>query len=419
MFFDRPEVGLKTLLVSVHLQHLGEVSPCTDELVELAHSAGFSVEAVEKVQLRAPHSATYIGKGKVEELSHQIQFNDIGLLILDKDITPSQQRKLEQTLKVRVMTRTELILCLFNERARTHEGKLQVELAQLSHAQSRLVRGWTHLDRQRGGIGLRGVGETQLTIDKRLLRKRIQVTKDRLQQVQQRRTTQRRNRTRSRIPQVALVGYTNVGKSTLFNALTDANAYADDRLFATLDPTTRTVSLPDGNQILLTDTVGFIRDLPVELVAAFRSTLDEVVEADLLLHVVDASDPRHLEASLTVESTLADIGAKGIPTITVVNKIDLVEDYQINRKNTIRVSALQMTGFENLKPQIGAILSGSKRRFHVSLRPEDGKMRSLLYSMNVVENEEHQNDGGIEMTVALSSQHQRELTLNLGLRLHG
>ena len=339
MFFDRPSKGERTLLLSINFEKFETTEHDLAEFSQLAHSAGLEVIDTQSVRRESPHPATCIGPGKVSELEQTIQQNQLNLLVLDHELTASQQRKLERELTVRVMTRTELILHVFADRAQTHEGKLQVELAMLSHAQSRLVRGWTHLDRQRGGIGLRGVGETQISLDKHMLQKRVQITQARLKKVQQQRTRQRHKRTRNQVPTVALVGYTNAGKSTLFNALTRSNVYADDRLFATLDPTVRKLATTAEHEILLADTVGFIRDLPVELVAAFRSTLEEVTQADLLLHVLDATEPNLDEICRSVKTTLEQIGAAGLPTITVLNKIDVAPEVATRRPDANCVSA--------------------------------------------------------------------------------
>ena len=419
MFFDRPSKGERTILLSVRFDKLAATDHDLVEFSQLADSAGLDVLESQTVRRESPHPATCIGPGKVSELQDTIRLEKLELLVLDHELSASQQRKLELELEVRVMTRTELILHVFEDRAQTHEGKLQVELAMLSHAQSRLVRGWTHLDRQRGGIGLRGVGETQISLDKRMLQKRVQVTQARLKKVQQQRDRQRQQRTRKQVPSVALVGYTNAGKSTLFNALTRANVYADDRLFATLDPTVRRLESFSEGEILLVDTVGFIRDLPVELVAAFRSTLEEVTRADLLLHVLDATEPKLDEICQAVNSTLEQIGAADLPIITVFNKVDLEPDIALRRTDAICVSAQERIGLEALHDQILNNLYGIHQRYLTELKPSDGKIRSLLYDMHVVEHEEIRGDGSSRFTLNLKADQANLLIDTYKLRLQG
>ena len=419
MFFDRPSKGERTLLFSISFDKFTTTEHDLAEFAQLAESAGLEVLNTLSVRRDAPHPSTCIGPGKVSDLQQEIQREKLELLVLDHELTASQQRKLERELKVRVMTRTELILHVFADRAQTHEGKLQVELAMLSHAQSRLVRGWTHLDRQRGGIGLRGVGETQISLDKRMLQKRVQITQSRLKKVQQQRNRQRHKRTRNQVPTVALVGYTNAGKSTLFNVLTRSSVYADDRLFATLDPTVRKLANASEQEILLADTVGFIRDLPVELVAAFRSTLEEVTRADLLLHVLDATEPRLDEICRSVKLTLEQIGAASIPSITVLNKIDIAPDVATKRPDANCVSALNRMGIEELKETILNSLYGLHQQYRTELTPNEGKIRSHLYDMRVVEHEEICRDGSSRITLNLKADQVNHLIETFKLRLHG
>ena len=419
MFFDRPSKGERTLLLSLSFDNAVTSDHDLAEFTLLADSAGLEVITSLSVRRESPHPATCIGPGKVAELQQTIQRELLELVILNHELTASQQRKLERELNVRVMTRTELILQVFADRAQTHEGKLQVELAMLSHAQSRLVRGWTHLDRQRGGIGLRGVGETQISLDKRMLQKRVQVTRTRLKKVQQNRTRQRRKRTRNQVPTVALVGYTNAGKSTLFNALTNSTVYADDRLFATLDPTVRKLATEAEQEILLSDTVGFIRDLPLELIAAFRSTLEEVTEADLLLHVLDATEAKLDEICRSVETTLEQIGAADLPTISVLNKIDIAPDVATRRPDAICVSAQNGVGIDVLQEHILNKLYGLHHQYQIDLQPNQGKVRSVLYHMQVVESEEVCNDGSSRVTLNLKADQANHLIETYKLRLHG
>ncbi len=319
--FDRPEAGERAVLVRIGLgapvsaQELGEFEA-------LAVSAGAVPVAVVTGSRRIPEPRYFVGSGKAEEIRAAAEAGEADVVLVDHPLSPSQERNLEKLTQRRVLDRAGLILDIFAQRARSAEGKLEVELAQLKHLSTRLVRGWTHLERQKGGIGLRGPGETQLETDRRLLGKRIRTLSERLESLARRRDTGRAVRKRVPVPSVALVGYTNAGKSTLFNRLTGSEAYAADQLFATLDPTVRRLRLPHTPDIVLADTVGFVRELPHELVAAFRSTLLEARDADLLLHVVDASDAERMEHMAQVQEVLEDIGAGSIPMLTVFNKID-------------------------------------------------------------------------------------------------
>ena len=323
--FERSRRGETALLIQPHAGGPPDEG-LAEEFADLARSAGATVAAQLNARIDKPNPAFLIGSGKLEEVKAACEATGADLVLVNHPLSPVQERNLEKALERRVVDRTGLILDIFALRANSHEGKLQVELAQLKHMATRLVRGWTHLERQRGGsIGLRGPGETQLETDRRLLQKRLDQLQKRLDKVEVQRTQMRRARVRSEVPRIALVGYTNAGKSTLFNALTGAGAYAADKLFATLDPTVRKVDLPGGDAVLA-DTVGFVRDLPHELVAAFRSTLSEAREADLLLHVVDAADPLRDERIAQVDEVLAEIGAGDIPQLLAFNKIDRLED---------------------------------------------------------------------------------------------
>ncbi|MEQ9561946.1 MAG: ribosome rescue GTPase HflX, partial [Woeseiaceae bacterium] len=319
--FERPQSGERAVLI--HAAH-GRIPDDSEreEFAELAISAGAVVVDQLTCSRRAPDSRTFIGKGKLEELRKSVAANNAELIVCNAPLGPSQERNLERELKCRVLDRSGLILDIFAQRARSFEGKLQVELAQLRHLSTRLVRGWTHLERQKGGIGLRGPGETQLETDRRLVDNRIRQLKSRLEQVDSRRSMNRRNRVRAEIPTVALVGYTNAGKSTLFNTMTNAGVYVEDKMFATLDPTLRRLELPDGARCVLADTVGFVRDLPHELVAAFRSTLQEARQADLILHLIDASDPNRWQRIRQVNAVLKELDADTVPQIRVYNKLD-------------------------------------------------------------------------------------------------
>jgi GTP-binding protein HflX len=320
--YDRPGHGTKAVLVSLDFGE-PDHAESLEEMQQLVASAGVSARALVKGKRQRPDSALFAGRGKVAEIADTVSANHAPLVIFNHDLSPVQERNLEQSLNCRVVDRTSLILDIFAQRARSHEGKLQVELAQLERLATRLVRGWSHLERQKGGIGLRGPGETQLETDRRLLAKRVKVLKEKLVKVRRQRAVQRRARSRASMLSVSLVGYTNTGKSTLFNQLARAEAYAANQLFATLDTTTRRMRLANGNAVVLSDTVGFIRRLPHTLVAAFRATLEETARADLLVHVVDASSISRDAQIAAVNEVLSEIGAEGIPQLLVYNKIDL------------------------------------------------------------------------------------------------
>ncbi|WP_332673732.1 ribosome rescue GTPase HflX [Aromatoleum sp.] len=322
--FERPDSGERAVLVQLDLNQ-GALDERLSELKLLAASAGASVETVVGGRRAKPDSALFAGSGKVDEIGAALRAHDADIVIFNHALSPAQQRNLERALECRVIDRTALILDIFAQRARSHEGKLQVELAQLDHLSTRLVRGWTHLERQKGGIGLRGPGETQLETDRRLLGKRVKVLKERLARIEKQRRVRRRGRAGRNVLSVSLVGYTNAGKSTLFNAMTKAGAYAADQLFATLDTTSRRLYVGEAGNVVLSDTVGFIRDLPHALVAAFHSTLEETASADLLLHVVDAASEDREAQIDAVDRVLAEIGAGDVPQIMVMNKIDLTQ----------------------------------------------------------------------------------------------
>ena len=379
-FFERPRSGERAVLVHASPDGLPDESE-REEFAELARSAGAELAGELVSSRRAPDPRYFIGKGKLDELKQIISENDAELVISSAALSPSQERNLEKELKCRVLDRAGLILDIFAQRARSFEGKLQVELAQLRHLSTRLVRGWTHLERQKGGIGLRGPGETQLETDRRLIGKRIRQLTERLEHVDTRRNINRANRMRAETPTVALVGYTNAGKSTLFNTLTDAGVYVKDQLFATLDPTVRRLDLPDGSHVVLADTVGFVRDLPHELIAAFRSTLQEAREADLILHVIDASDPNRWQRVRQVNSVLEQLGAEQVPQIRVYNKIDKLQRQPKVANNldgegrAVWVSATTGEGLPLLKEAIARRLR--KRTVHrfIHLEPSQGRLR--------------------------------------------
>jgi len=319
---DRPGSGTEAVLIGLDFGE-ADYAESLQEIQLLAASAGVNARALVKGRRQQPDPALFAGKGKVEEIAAAVAASHATLAIFNHELSPVQERNLEKQLHCRVVDRTSLILDIFAQRARSHEGKLQVELAQLEHLATRLVRGWTHLERQKGGIGLRGPGETQLETDRQLLGRRVKVLKEKLVKLKSQRETQRRARRRANLLSVSLVGYTNAGKSTLFNRLTRAGVYAADQLFATLDTTTRRVHVANGSAVVLSDTVGFIRRLPHTLVAAFRATLEETAQADLLLHVVDASSPDRDAQMAAVNQVLEEIGAGAVPQVLVFNKIDL------------------------------------------------------------------------------------------------
>ena len=352
--FERPGSGSQAVLVSLDFGD-PDFAESTEELVQLATSAKVSVVDIIKGKRVRPDPALFAGRGKVEEIAALLARTGARLVIFNHELSPAQERNLEKRLDCRVIDRVSLILDIFAQRAQSHEGKLQVELAQLGHLATRLVRGWTHLERQKGGIGLRGPGETQLETDRRLLGKRVKLLKDKLARVASQREVQRRARRRANVLSVSLVGYTNAGKSTLFNALTRGSAFAADQLFATLDTTTRRVFLSGGAQLVLSDTVGFIRQLPHTLVAAFRATLEEAVQADLLLHVVDAGSKTRAAQIAAVNLVLAEIGADRIPQVLLYNKIDLngaaprIERDEYGKISGIWISARTGAGLDLVK----------------------------------------------------------------------
>ena len=397
--FERSRRGEHALLIQPHAGG-PPAEGALEEFSELTRSAGASVAAVLTAKIDRPNPATLIGSGKLEEVKAACEATGADLVLVNHALTPVQERNLEKALERRVVDRTGLILDIFSQRARSAEGKLQVELAQLKHMATRLVRGWTHLERQRGGsIGLRGPGETQLETDRRLLQKRVDMLQKRLEKVEVQHTQMRRARVRSELPRVALVGYTNAGKSTLFNALTGADAYAADQLFATLDPTVRRIELSGGG-VVLADTVGFVRDLPHELVAAFRSTLSEAREADLLLHVIDADDPLREERMAQVDAVLREIGAGDIPQLLVFNKIDRIEGAapRIDRRGedgglAVWISARDGLGIDLLREALGERL-GLRRVIGEILLPTDaGRLRARLHALDAVRGETHGGDG--------------------------
>jgi GTP-binding protein HflX len=421
LFFERPESGERAILVHIDLASEAEAED-PKELEELALSAGADPICFMNGSRSDPSPRFFLGKGKVEELAELVRLHEADLVIFNHALSPAQERNLEREIKCRVLDRTGLILDIFAQRARTHEGKLQVELAQLEHMSTRLVRGWTHLERQKGGIGLRGPGETQLETDRRLLRARIKAILKRLDKVRRQRDQGRRARVRAEIATVSLVGYTNAGKSTLFNRLTTASVYVADQLFATLDPTLRKVQLPDVGPIILADTVGFIRHLPHKLVEAFRATLQETAEADLLLHVIDCHDDERQARIAQVNDVLTEIGADSRPVLLVYNKIDLLDDFsaRIDRDEEgtpVRVwlSAETGEGAELLLQAVNERLSGLMFEDVLQLSPSEGQLRSLLYTKDAVLNERIDEDGRISLQVRIQQKDFRQLLSRLDI----
>jgi GTP-binding protein HflX len=394
-----------------------------DEFAALAASAGTVEVGCVSANRARPDPKYFVGSGKAEEIRACAEANGADLVLVDQTLSPSQERNLEKLTGRRVLDRNGLILDIFAQRARSFEGKLQVELAQLSHLATRLVRGWTHLERQKGGIGLRGPGETQLETDRRLIAKRIRTLKSRLEKLARQRDTGRHVRREVPVPTVALVGYTNAGKSTLFNALTGSATYVADLLFATLDPTVRRLKLEGVGEVVLADTVGFVRSLPHELVAAFRSTLQEAREADLLLHVVDASDPLRDERTEQVREVLRGIGAGEIPELVVFNKIDLTAEEPTVARGpqgavaSVAVSAVSGAGLPGLRDAVARAVRPDQVRRTLHLELQAAAVRSDLYRRDAVRAERQCEDGSWELTVELDLTELAKLTGRDGVNL--
>jgi GTP-binding protein HflX len=397
--FDRYEAGEQAVLVHVDFSDESNKEDI-NELQMLVSSAGVNTASILTTSRRSPQAKFFVGSGKAQEIADTVKAIGADVVIFNHQLSPSQERNLEALICCRVLDRTSLILDIFAQRARTHEGKLQVELAQLKHLSTRLIRGWTHLERQKGGIGLRGPGETQLETDRRLLRARVKGIIKRLEKVKKQREQGRRSRKRAEIPTVSLVGYTNAGKSTLFNTITNAGVYAADQLFATLDPTLRKIELAEVGHAILADTVGFIRHLPHDLVAAFKATLQETQEADLLLHVIDYADEQYLEYTDQVNGVLNEIGAGEVPQLLICNKIDRLEGVvpKIDRDDTGRpirvwISAQEGLGIDLLKNALTECLHREMVEYQLKVPPNEGRLRGMLYNLNCIAQQSYSEDG--------------------------
>ena len=422
LFFERPDFGERAVLVHIKLNSESEPED-PREFEELVISAGGDPVEFLTGSRTSPHAKFFVGTGKLEEISSAVQSSQAELVIFNHNLSPSQERNIEAELKCRVLDRTGLILDIFAQRARTHEGKLQVELAQLQHLSSRLIRGWTHLERQKGGIGLRGPGETQLESDRRMVRDRIKSIQGRLLKVRKQRAQGRRARDRAEIPAVSLVGYTNAGKSTLFNTLTQADVFVADQLFATLDPTMRKVDVAEKGPVIFADTVGFISHLPHRLVDAFRATLEEAANADLLLHVVDAAAEDRATNIKRVEEVLKEINAHRLPTLMVYNKIDLLEESSARIERNaegqpvaVWLSALNDEGLDLLFQAVSERLPGQLVHKTLHLLPEQGALRAAMYSHKAVLSEQVDNNGCINLEIKLQEMDFHRILKAAGLK---
>lgn len=409
--FERHKGGERAILVQLNMPDMPIESKLA-EFAELATSANAEILSIITGARSIPEVKYYVGLGKAEEIRQQVELLGAELVLFNHELSPSQERNLERLLKCRVVDRSGLILDIFAQRARTFEGRLQVELAQLEHMSTRLIRGWTHLERQKGGIGLRGPGETQLETDRRLLNERIKYIHQRLEKVRGNRAQNRQARRKSGMLTVSLVGYTNAGKSSLFNALTHSDIYTANQLFATLDPTMRKLNLPGSKDVILADTVGFIRDLPHHLIKAFHATLEETKEADLLLHVIDLSNPSWRETIEEVNKVLTTIGLpKNIKIIQVFNKIDLK---QIKAKMSyncakVWVSAQTSEGLDYLQEAISTKLFGDFIEKDITLEPSQGKLRAQLFALGAVISETELENGGWDMKIRINEDLQEDL----------
>ena len=412
-YFERHEGGERAILVHLDIRQMQD----PDDLSEfelLADSAGANPLALVTGSRQRPDAKYFVGSGKAEEIAELVREHEADIVLFNHSLSPSQERNLESLVQCRVLDRTGLILDIFAQRARTYEGKLQVELAQLNHLSTRLVRGWTHLERQKGGIGLRGPGETQLETDRRLLQVRVSQLKSRIEKVRQTRAQGRARRQKSDVPTISLIGYTNAGKSPLFNRLVDENIYAADKLFATLDPTLRRLDWQGVGRVVLVDTVGFVRHLPHELVESFHATLEETLEADLLLHVIDsASDDMH-EQIQAVKDVLAEID-NNVPVLNVYNKIDLTDEparigyASEGQPNRVYVSSRENLGMEELSLAVQQLLTGTLTTFDLTLPYTAGQLKNSLYELGVILEESYDDTGHECLTIRLPSDRLKQL----------
>jgi|TARA_B100001964_G_scaffold245373_1_gene331929 GTP-binding protein HflX len=403
----KPDSIQRALLVYVDFKNF-RVNSEYNEFCELVKSTGLEiVSTIKTTRLRAD-ARLFIGVGKAEEIRVTAEKHDTDVVIFNRLLTPAQERNLEILFDIRVIDRIGLILDIFAQRALSYEGKLQVELAQLQHLTTRLIRGWTHLERQKGGIGLRGPGETQLETDRRLIGRRIKAIKERIQKVRKQRYQSRQQRKKQNIPVISFVGYTNAGKSTLFNYLTNANVKVEDQLFATLDPTLRRINTDNGNEIILTDTVGFIRDLPHELIESFKATLDEVKEADLLIHIIDVDQEQRQQRIDEVNQVISMIGASHVAQIEVYNKIDIhsaqkrrIEISENNKITRIWLSSRTGEGVDLLLEAMNRYLNKHKRPHYINIPVSAGQLRAKLFDIGAVKQENIDDMGGWVMRVEL------------------
>jgi len=420
---DEAAINELAVLVNIDFQNT-EFNEGLDEFIELVTSAGLEPVTTITCSRNAPDAGFFIGSGKVEEIKQAVMEKQADVVIFNHILSPRQERNVEKVCQCRVVDRVGLILDIFAQRARSFEGKMQVELAQLQHLSSRLIRGWTHLERQKGGIGLRGPGETQLETDRRLIGKRIKTINARLEKVRRQRQQGRKRRSRSHTPVVSLVGYTNAGKSTLFNRLTGSKVHVANKLFATLDPTFRRIELAPATPVILTDTVGFIRHIPHDLVDAFHATLEETREADLLLHIVDVTGEQRDSQMQQVNQVISEIGAEDVPQIAVYNKIDQnealsarVETDENGFPGRVWLSAKTGEGIEGLLDSIIQFIRSRVQHHRLNLPASAGKLRAHLFDMGVVRNEEYDEKGGWMMEVDMESHRLDQIFRESGLEL--
>ncbi|WP_201590509.1 ribosome rescue GTPase HflX [Psychrobacter pulmonis] len=412
-YFERHEGGERAIIVHLDIRQIQDPDDL-NEFELLADSAGADRLALVTGSRSRPDAKYFVGSGKAQEIAELVREYDADIVLFNHNLSPSQERNIEALVQCRVLDRTGLILDIFAQRARTYEGKLQVELAQLNHLSTRLVRGWTHLERQKGGIGLRGPGETQLETDRRLLQVRVTQLKNKLEKVRQTRAQGRARRQKSDVPTISLVGYTNAGKSTLFNRLVDENIYAADQLFATLDPTLRRLDWQGVGRVVLVDTVGFVRHLPHELVESFHATLEETLEADLLLHVIDSSSEDMHEQIQAVKNVLAEID-NDVPVLNVYNKIDLTDEpahigyAKEGQPNRVYVSSRQNLGMEELSLAVQQLLTGNLTTFDLTLPYNAGQFKNTLYELGVILEESYDDNGHESLTIRLPSDRLKQL----------